>query len=173
MAKKSKLKKVSLSPTKEHHLGIIKLLLADHRLLRKLMAQVKSSRSTPAKQMKAFKELEKSVSSHVKAEENTFFTLIRNHPKFKDATMEGYEEHRVHENVIRGLKKVSDKDRRLEQMKIYCEFLEHHLDEEEENLFPRFKKYAALQTKRKISKNYVKVRKKTSSDKRGAARYSD
>jgi hemerythrin superfamily protein len=48
-------------------------------------------------------------------------------------------------------------------MKIFCKILEHHLDEEEEELFPRFKKYFAKSTNKKIGKKYLKERKKSNS----------
>ena len=171
--KKTKLEKIAKAPEVTNPHGIIKLLLADHKLLRKLMSQVKSSKATDAQKVKAFMALKKNVASHVKAEETTFLTLIRDNPRFEDQVLEGYEEHRVHETVLAGIGKVSVKERRIEQMKIFCEILEHHLDEEEEDLFPRFKKYAASKTRKKIGKKYLKVRKKSASEKRGAARFSE
>lgn len=175
MAKKTKLKKIAESQNAPSAHGVVQLLLADHKLLRSLMKKVKSDRATDAQVAKAFRELEKSTQSHVKAEEKTFFSLIKENPKFEDLTLEGYEEHRVHENVLAGVHRVKDKERKIQQMKIFCEVLEHHLDEEEEELFPRFKKYAALSTRKKIGKNYLMVRKLTNKTgkARGATRFAD
>lgn len=154
--------------------GLIKLLLADHKLLRSLMKKVKSQQSSQAQKISFFKELEKTVHSHVKAEENSFFKLVKDNPKFEDMVFEGYEEHRVHENIFAGIHRVSDKKRRVQQMEIYCEILEHHLDEEEEKLFPRFKKYSAIATRKKMGKKFLEVRHKTNKThkNRGAARFS-
>ena len=173
MKKNSKLKKIALSDDTESKHGIVKLLIADHKLMRKLMKKVKSQKASDAEKVTAFKELEKTVESHVKAEEEAFLKLVKDNPKFEDMALEGYEEHRVHETVVAGLYKVSDKKRRIEQMKIYCEILEHHLDEEEEDLFSRFKKYAAKATRKKIAANFLELRKKTNktNSKKGAARF--
>jgi hemerythrin superfamily protein len=172
--KKGKLRELADSHTTQSAHGVVKLLLADHELMRKLMDRVKSQKATPARQKQAFRELDRTVQSHVKAEESTFLKMIKNHPKFKDRALEGYEEHRVHETIVSGIKHVRDQTRQVEQMKIFCEILEHHLDEEEEYLFPRFKKYAALSTRRKMGKRFLKVRKQTNttSKQRGAARLS-
>lgn len=153
--------------------GIVKLLLADHKLLRSLMQEIKSQKADPKQVKKAYKKLKRAVSSHVKAEERTFLDLIKDHPAFKGHVLESYEEHRVHEYIFEGIKKVKDTDRKIEQMKIYCEILEHHLDEEEEDLFPRFKKTFAQKTRKKAAVNYSKVRKKTNLNKkkRGAVRF--
>ena len=153
--------------------GIVKLLLADHKLLRSLMKEIKSQKATPAKIKKAYKELKSAVISHVKAEERTFLALIINHPAFKDNALESYEEQRVHDYIFAGIDKVKESESKVERMKIYCEILKHHLDEEEEDLFPRFKKVFAKKTRKKAAVNYSKVRKKTdtSNKKRGAVRF--
>lgn len=152
--------------------SIVKLLLEDHRLLRKLMEEVKSQRATPAGVRKKFSELEAVVASHVKAEEKTFLALVKDHPAFEDHALESYEEHRVHDMIFAGIRKTRDVKRKTEQMKIYCEILEHHLDEEEEDLFPRFKRLFASSTQKKAGRNYLTVRKKTAKvlKNRGAAR---
>ncbi len=174
MPKNSRLQKVAASRKPESAHGIVKLLLADHRLMRNLMGRIGSKQATSAEKMKAFGELEKVVKPHVKAEEATFLALIKDNPKFAGQAVEGYEEHRVHETVLAGIHQLRDKDRKVEQMKIFCEILEHHLDEEEKDLFPRFKKYAAASTGKKLGKNFLVVRKRAdaSGKRRGATRFS-
>lgn len=172
MPRRSKLEKVSDQKEISAH-GIIKLLLADHKLLRDLMKKIKSQKATPNQVKKSYQDLKAQVQSHVKAEEKTFLDLIKNHPSFEDHALESREEHRVHEYVFSGIAKVKDPERKVEQMKIYCEILEHHLDEEEEDLFPRFKKIFATSTNKKAAVNYSKVRKHTdtSKKKRGSTRF--
>ena len=172
MKKITKLQSVSLHDKVGAH-SVVKLLLADHKLLRTLMKKVKSHKASPKDTIKAFEVLKKAVISHVKAEEKTFLALIIDHPAFKDHALESYEEHRIHEYIYAGIKKVKDTERKVQQMKSFCEALEHHLDEEEEDLFPRFKKYFAPSTIKKVGRNYSKVRKATDKLKRerGAVRF--
>jgi hemerythrin-like domain-containing protein len=172
MKNKTPLKTVSLQGKTGAH-TVVKLLLADHKLLRTLMKKVKSHKASPQDTIVAFKVLKKAVISHVKAEEKTFLALIKDHPKFKDHALESYEEHRIHEYIYAGIEKVKEKDRKVQQMKSFCEALEHHLDEEEEDIFPRFKKYFATSTSKKVGRNYSKVRKATDTLKRdrGATRF--
>lgn len=172
MLKKTKLQTVSLKGPIGAH-SVVKLLLADHKLLRTLMKKVKSHKASNKDTIKAFGVLKKAVISHVKAEEKTFLVLIKDHPKFKDHALESYEEHRIHEYIYEGIKKVKETDRKVQQMKSFCEALEHHLDEEEEDIFPRFKKYFAPSTSKKVGRNYSVVRKATDKLKRdrGATRF--
>ena len=172
MKKTTALKTVSLQSKLGAH-SVVKLLLADHKLLRTLMKKVKSHKASAKDTIKAFNVLKKAVVSHVKAEENTFLVLIKDHPKFKDHALESYEEHRIHEYIYAGIAKVKETNRKVQQMKSFCEALEHHLDEEEDDIFPRFKKYFAKSTIKKVGRNYSKVRKATDTLKRnrGAARF--
>lgn len=172
MAKSTKIQKVAHQKEISPH-EIIKLLLADHKLLRSLMHEIKSQKASKKQIKKSYKELKAAVESHVIAEEKTFLDLIMDHPAFKEHALESREEHRVHEYVFAGIKKVKDQERKLEQMKIYCEMLEHHLDEEEEDLFPLFKKTFAKSTSKKAAVNYSRVRKETATNKkkRGATRF--
>ncbi len=172
MIEKKSLKTVAQKNKIGSH-SVIKLLLADHKLLRTLMKKVKSHKASPKDTIKAFEVLTKAVTSHVTAEENTFLVLIKDHPKFKDHALESYEEHRIHEYILAGIKKVKETDRKVQQMKSFCEALEHHLDEEEEDIFPRFKKYFAKSTIKKVGRIYSIERKATDTLKRerGATRF--
>ncbi len=167
---KSPLQKVSSRKKEPTAANVITLLLRDHRALRALMKEVRSKRATHAQTVSSFRKLEKLVSSHVAAEEKALLTRIKDHPKFEHESMEGIEEHEIHRVVVAGIHQVSDPQRKLIRMKIFCEILEQHLDEEQEELFPKFKKYAALSTRKKIGQDFLKTRKATrrNSEKLGA-----
>src|SRR4051812_14209583 len=120
MKEKKSLKEVSLHNKLGAH-SVVKLLLADHKLLRTLMKKVKSHKASTKDTIKAFENLKKAVISHVTAEENTFLVLIKDHPKFKDHALESYEEHRIHEYIYAGIAKVKDPERKAQQMKSFCE----------------------------------------------------
>ncbi len=158
--KKTKLRKVA-EKSQPMDKNVVALLLKDHRSMKKLMASIKSQRATHAKIFSSFKKLEKLVYSHMKAEETSLLHRIQDHKVFEDEANEGVEEHRIHELVMKNVHKLSDKERRVTQIKIFCEFLEHHLKEEENDLFPAFNKYAALSTRKKIGAIFLKRRKDT------------
>jgi hemerythrin superfamily protein len=163
MKKKSLLKKASELAVEKSPEGVITLLLKDHKAMRVLMKKIKSHRTTPAKIRTNFAMLEKLVLSHVKAEEFSLLHFIQHHPKFEDHAKESIEEHHIHESVLAGIRNLKDADRRITQMKIFCELLEDHIDEEEEELFPQFKKYSALSTRKKMGTLFIQRRTKTHS----------
>ncbi len=159
--KRTKLQRVADQPEPINAQSVVSLLLKDHRAMRKLMEKIKSPRSTPAKIFSAFKILEKLVYSHMRAEETSLLFRIKEHEIFEDEAVEGIEEHKIHEMVMTNLHRLKDKERKQTHIKIFCEFLEHHLDEEEEDLFPAFKKYTALSTRKKSGVIFMKKRKAT------------
>ncbi|MGZ3696397.1 MAG: hemerythrin domain-containing protein, partial [Bdellovibrionota bacterium] len=143
--------------------GVVTLLLKDHAAMKKLMAAVKSKRSSRAKVFSSFAKLEKLVHSHMTAEEGALLNRIENHEKFAGEAVEGLEEHEIHRIVMKSIHSVRDPLHKAVRMKSYCEILEHHLHEEEVDLFPRFKKYAALSTRKKMGKVFLRSRKKSHS----------
>jgi hypothetical protein len=156
-----KLQKVANQPQHPSSQSVVSLLLKDHRAMRSLMEKIKSPRSNPPNILSAFKKLEKLVYSHMRAEETSLLFRISEHEIFEDEAMEGIEEHKIHELVMENIHRLRDQERKITHIKIFCEFLEHHLDEEEEDLFPAFKKHTALSTRKKIGAIFLKKRKAT------------
>jgi heme exporter protein D len=159
--KKSPLRRVSERSPEPSVLSVISLLLKDHKAMKQLMKKVKSKRAEPAQIVENFKLLEKLVLSHVKSEEVAFLERVEDHEQFRDDAIESVEEHEIHRNILSGIHQVKNKERKIIRMKIFCEMLEHHLKEEEEELFPKFNKYAALSTRKKMGKDFIKTRVKT------------
>jgi hemerythrin superfamily protein len=141
--------------------NVVALLLKDHRAMKSLMKKIKSPHAQPAKVFSLFKKLEKLVYSHMRAEETSLLHRLEGHEKFEDEVDEGVEEHKIHELVMGNIHKLKDKDRKVTHIEIFCEFLEHHLKEEENELFPMFNKYAALSTRKKMGATFLKRRKAT------------
>lgn len=146
--------------------GVVTLLLKDHKAMRHLMKKIKSHRSSPALIVRSFVALEKLVVSHMAAEESALLRHLKVHPKFKSEALEGWEEHRIHEHIFKGIREVREPERKRMRMKIYCEILEHHLHEEEEDLFPSYGDYFALSTRKKDGRKFLKRRIQTNPGKK-------
>ena len=158
MKSKTKLKKTSELHIEPQAEGVITLLLKDHKAMRVLIKKIKSHRATSAQIKANFLLLKKLVRSHVKSEEFSLLNRINENPKFEDHANESKEEHHIHESVLKGIAQLSSPGRKITQMKIFCELLEDHIDEEEEDLFPKFKKHAALRTRKKMGQLFLKKR---------------
>ncbi|MES2962802.1 MAG: hemerythrin domain-containing protein [Bdellovibrionota bacterium] len=148
------------SPEKKS-IGIVDLLIQDHERIRDLMKKVSSPRTDSRQKSATFRKLEKLVDSHVAAEELALMSVLKDHPRFKDLVKEAFAEHQVHDLIRNGLRSKLKNYEKAAHMKAFCEVLEHHLDEEEEKLFPRFRKYAASSTRKKLGARYLRERRAT------------
>ncbi len=154
---------VEVSPQPTLDAGILTLLERDHRSMKELMAKLKDDK-TNTKRFATFRKLEKLLHSHMVAEEKALLEPIKTNPKFEDEAIEGLEEHEIHRVVIASIQRVKDPDRRYVRMRSFCEILTHHLREEEEELFPEYKRLTAKVTRRSVGRAFLKTRKKTNSN---------
>lgn len=157
----STLKSVSQSQSQKDREGVITQLLKDHKKMKALMKKIKSPRTTDKTCEKTYKVLLKIVKAHVISEEKSLLNILKGHPRFDDMTQEGIEEHRLHDTVLKQINQTRDLSKKCVRIKIFCEMLEHHLEEEEEDLFPAFRDYAALSTRKKMGAVFRKERSKT------------
>jgi len=159
------LKAASQSDIEKDSQGVVTQLLKDHKKMKALMKKIKSPRTSNAACEKTYKVLKMILDAHVKAEEISLLNVLKEHEKFDDMAQEGAEEHRLHETVIGQIDRTKDLKIKCVRIKIYCEMLEHHLKEEEEDLFPAFIKYTARSTRRKMGAVFRKERQKRKNSK--------
>jgi hemerythrin-like domain-containing protein len=123
----------------------IDMLKADHDKVRSLLAKLSGTSATAAKtRSKLLEEIEDEVMVHTKIEEQIFY------PAFKEAGgkehdkmfYEATEEHRaVQKLVLPDLKKTPvDSEMFSGRVKVLKELIEHHAEEEEQELFPKAEK---------------------------------
>ena len=87
--------------------------------------------------------LYEALAAHGTMEEEIFYPAIREHASEHGVEMllERYEEHHVADEVIAELKELDIEDETYDaKFKVLRENVEHHLDEEEEELFPEARK---------------------------------
>jgi hemerythrin superfamily protein len=124
-------------------LDAITLLLADHKLLRELSQKLADTTERAVEtRKKLLKRLETELKAHTTIEEELFY------PAFLDATddiedarrvAEGIEEHRAcDQKVIPDLHKADPGSIAYSgEAKVLKDYIFHHLEEEEEEMFPR------------------------------------
>ncbi len=111
-------------------------------------------------------EIEQALIPHARGEEKTLYSVMRqraDEEKAKDLTAEAYEEHRAADKLLADLKATPVNDEQwLAKLKVLKENIEHHIEEEENELFPEAKKifnsseFEALHTAYQTSKeDYV------------------
>ncbi len=117
----------------------IELLLKQHREMEKLFSQIESSKSVEKKQS-LFNHIADALAVDAAIEEHHFYPAVKE-KKTEDILLESLEEHLGIKRVITDLLATKASDRTFDaKIKVLKELVAHHVEEEEEDLFPKAKK---------------------------------
>jgi len=120
----------------------VKLLKTDHEKMRSLLKDGESTRENDRKARRlVFLRLRDDLLIHERMEEDVLYPALKSHPKARDIVLEGYEEHHVADLIVGELEETDYSDERWPaKWKVLKESLEHHMEEEESDMFPKAKK---------------------------------
>src|SRR6185369_4213230 len=112
------------------------LLKADHQKVAQLFDQLESA-SGKAK-LQVFEQIRTELELHTLIEETYFYPALEKPKQTHDLTLEAYEEHDVVKNLLQELSGSRNPTDEWEaQAKVLRENVEHHVEEEENELFPK------------------------------------
>lgn len=126
-------------------MNAIDLLKADHQTVKEILSQLQDSTDRAVKgRTQLLQKLEMEVTVHTKLEEELLYPAFKTAGKKDDAEMyyEAKEEHRAVDSLVLPDLKVTDPSAPefAGRVKVLKELLEHHIEEEESELFPRAEK---------------------------------
>ena len=115
----------------------IDLLKQDHRKVEKLFSEIEKSKDG---RDRLFTELATELTVHAEIEEKLFYPAAKDADPTKDLVLEAYEEHKQVKMVLGDLEK-ADKNTEhwMAGLKVLMEDVQHHVKEEENELFPKVK----------------------------------
>jgi len=113
------------------------LLKEDHRKVKKMLAELESTTERGVKtREELFTKVKQELVIHEAIEEEIFYPALKEHPKTKDIALEAYEEHHVVDTVMAEIEGVAYDDETWgAKFKVMKENLEHHIEEEEGEMF--------------------------------------
>jgi hemerythrin-like domain-containing protein len=112
------------------------LLKTDHRKVEELFSQLESA-SGQAK-MRVFEQIKMELELHTHIEEKFFYPALEKPKQTHELTLEAYEEHDVVKKLLQQMSRAKSATEEWEaQAKVLQENVEHHVDEEENELFPK------------------------------------
>ena len=115
----------------------IAMLEAEHRQMRKLLAELEATTERGVKtRQELFARIKGDLTLHEVIEEEIFYPELKAHPKAEDIVLEGYEEHHVVDLVMGELESLDVDDETWgPKAKVMKENVEHHMEEEEGDMF--------------------------------------
>ncbi len=116
-----------------------KLLKQDHMEVKEILEQLDETTENGSKMKKReqlFEQLKEELVPHMKAEEGTFYRPLMEMEEAREDALEGMEEHHVSELVLKELDKMpKGDDKWAAKMRVFKELVDHHIKEEENNIF--------------------------------------
>ncbi len=133
-------------------MDLVNELITDHWQIREVLKDLRSEKATYQRKRRLLKELTELVAAHAKGEEKTANAFARKRLK-KLATLD-VEEHSTLENLVERLKKTRSQLIWEARMHVFCELLELHLDEEEEEYFPELRNLLPAEESDRLAHKY-------------------
>jgi hemerythrin superfamily protein len=113
------------------------LLKKQHKEVKALFKKVDKTENARERR-RLMNEIATALEAHTTIEEEMFYPAVRGleTQKAEEMVLEAYEEHHVVKLVLAELPKVDPEDERFDaKMTVLSELVEHHADEEEEEMF--------------------------------------
>ena len=118
-------------------MNALELLKEDHDRVDKLFQKVKATEE--GEHGKLFEKIKEELDIHTHIEETIFYPALikEGDEELKSITLEGIEEHRQAKMFLRELASLKEDSEKFEpKLKVLMEDIEHHVQEEEGEMFP-------------------------------------
>ncbi len=150
-------------------MNAIELLKSDHQKVKGLFREFENSESDQEKE-KLFQQIKSELEVHTHIEETIFYPVIKDEEELEDITLEGIEEHHVVDVLIRETENLTDDSSKFEpKVTVLIENVEHHIQEEEGEMFPKVQELFDEQTLEDLGAKMEAEKKKFSNSKPAAA----
>lgn len=115
-----------------------KLLKDDHRRVAKLFKELEATSGKATKSREhLFAQLRNELQLHTEIEEQYMYPLLEENDETRDMVLESYEEHDLVKTILNEMEKENLGSEAWEaKLTVMKENVEHHVSEEEEELFP-------------------------------------
>ena len=120
-------------------MNAITMLEDDHREVERMLDELEPTTERAVKtRTELFERLKEALTVHEVIEEEIFYPALREHPKAKDIVLEAYEEHNVVDSILGELERLPvDHETWGAKAMVMIENLRHHIEEEEQDWFPK------------------------------------
>ena len=128
-------------------LNALELIKDDHDRIKAMFEQALAA-DDAAERGDLLQKIRAELMAHERMEEDVFYPALRSaSDKAKDIVLEGYEEHHVIDLILDELFDVPENtDQWHAKLKVLHENLEHHIEEEEKEMFKRARKALSAET---------------------------
>ncbi|WP_413293663.1 hemerythrin domain-containing protein [Bdellovibrio sp. HCB185ZH] len=142
----------------EQEADIVNLIYEDHKALKALIKVMKDSDKPEEERFAAFKEFAPTLIAHAKPEEETLYVSMKKNEELREDGFEGDVEHQLADQLVEEIKRTTDSDLKSARIKVLAELVEHHIEEEEEDMLPECKKELKSEERSRIGNEFLKLK---------------
>jgi hemerythrin-like domain-containing protein len=129
---------------------IYTILKQEHSLVKKELGKMLRKRTGD------FEALFLALKSHMEGEEAHVYPIMEEYPELKEMVIEAIEEHRHAKMLLEELGVMDMGDEKFyPKLKVLKEMIEHHVEDEEDELFPAAKKTIKKELEDEILEGYM------------------
>ena len=123
-------------------MDVIKLLKKDHKMVKNLFEEFHNVKGSKVqKKANIIAQIKEALTVHAQVEEELVYPAFRENRSMKEQVGEALEEHHVTKTLLTELDALQPDDERYNaKVKVLCEYLMHHVKEEEKEMFPEAQK---------------------------------
>ncbi len=142
---------------------LVSAIKKDHEGLRRFIKVMKDTERPMAERRQAASLFSSLLKSHTIAEEKAVYKPMESKSDHELTVRieEGYVEHTAADRVMADMEKATEADVWTAHANVLAELVEHHLDEEEEEMFPLMKKQIPKNLEPDLIINYLDLRAST------------
>ena len=121
-------------------MNAVELLKQDHKQLKKMLKTAIEAEGGEEREH-VLDHVRAELVRHERIEEEIFYPRLRGNEEVKEIVLEGYEEHHVADVILDELLDIpASSDLWKAKVKVLKENIEHHIKEEEDEMFPKARK---------------------------------
>ena len=141
-------------------------LKKDHKEVKDILEKLQAGSKTAEKtREKLFAQLKEELVPHLKAEEASFYQVLLDTKNGRQHALEAKEEHDLTVLVFRQLEEIPAKEEIWgAKMKVLKDLVEHHIEEEEKEIFQLAQKEIEKEDFKQIMQNFQKEKEKVKNE---------
>jgi hemerythrin-like domain-containing protein len=138
----------------------ITLLKDDHESIKRMLADGEATTERAEKtRTELFERLKAFLEIHERIEEEVLYPALKAHPKSREIALEGFEEHHVVDEILEELNATPVTDEKWgAKFKVAKENLEHHIEEEESDMFKKSRQIFSDEELEQMGKKMEEIR---------------
>jgi len=118
-------------------MNALELLKEDHQRVQELFDRVKETENE-RQHKQLYKKIKLELETHTYIEEKALYPILKKHEEFRETVLEALEEHLQVKTLLRAIDRLSEGNERFDaKLKVLIDDVEHHVEEEEGELFPK------------------------------------